>query len=210
MRKDSLARRMMLSAALVLALAAAAPTRSTPVPLVAQPGPTPLDAAARALVAADLAQARQAGETPLVLVGSAVLGGGAQERPALFVQLQSARECGSAGCTTAVYMWRSNAWKRVLDGASGGIAVAATRTRGMADLVTDKERYVWDGHRVPGLKAGAAGGPHAPGKAAVDLSVVRFALRCSDSVPRGTSNGSRIPSTPAQAQRRGSSDQVRR
>ncbi len=115
-------------------------------PLSAQPG-TALDAAARQLVARDLAEARRRGETPLVLVGSARLGRGQQDRPAVFVQLQSARECGSAGCSTAVYLWRRGRWARVLDGVAGRLAVAPTRTRGMADLLTGATRYVWNGER---------------------------------------------------------------
>lgn len=124
-------------------LMGAAP-RSTPVPLTSQPG-SQLEAAARSLIAQDLGEAGREGERPLLLVGSAKLGTGAQDRPALFVQLQSARECGSAGCTTSVYLWRNGAWARVLDGAEGILALSATRTRGMADLVTEKNRFVWNG-----------------------------------------------------------------
>jgi hypothetical protein len=123
-------------------LMAAAP-RSTPVPLAAQPG-TPLDATARQLVAQDLAESRRAGEKPLVLVGSAALGD-ASDRRALFVQIQSARECGSAGCSTSVFLWRAGTWALVLDGVSGRLAVSANKTRKMADLLTDKDRYVWNG-----------------------------------------------------------------
>ena len=84
--------RFALACAAVL-LAAAAPTKpqtGTPVALQAQPG-TPLDQAARQLVADDLAAATARGDRPLVLIGSARLGG---DRPALFVQLQSPKECG--------------------------------------------------------------------------------------------------------------------
>ena len=48
-------------------------------------------------------------------------------------------------------------WSRVLDGASGRVAVASTRTRGMADLLANDERYVWTGtgyrslHPAPAL-----------------------------------------------------------
>ena len=134
----------LLIAALLLAAAAPA-TRpaGTPVPLQSQPG-TPLDAVARGLVAQDLAEAGRSGERPLLLVGSARLGS-ATDRAAVFVQLQSPRECGSAGCSTAVYAWIKGGWKKVLDGASGRLAVAATRTGGMADLLANDERYVWTG-----------------------------------------------------------------
>ena len=137
--------RALLSIALAFILMAAAPApRSMPVPLSAQQG-TWRDQAARKLVADDLAEAGRAGEKPLVLVGSARLGTAAKDREALFVQLQSARECGSAGCGTSVYLWRDGMWKRVLDGANGKLSVSASRTKGMADLLTDKDRYVWTG-----------------------------------------------------------------
>lgn len=127
--------------ATILLLAAAAPAPA-PITLAPQPG-TVLDQAARALARDDLAQARRAGEEPLVLVGSAKLS--PTDRPALFVQLQSPRECGSSGCGTTVYLWRAGTWSRVLDGVGGKLAVAPTRTRGMADLVGEKTRYLWDG-----------------------------------------------------------------
>ena len=133
---------MRFPATVLLLLLAAAPA-PVPVPLSPQPG-TPLDAAARALVADDLADAARNNDKPLVLVGAARLGT-ASDRPALFVQLQSARECGSAGCNTSVYLWRSGGYQRVLDGVGGQLAVAAAKHRGMADLVTEGERYVWSG-----------------------------------------------------------------
>ena len=80
-----------------------------------------------------------------MLVGSARLSAAASDRPALFVQLQSARECGSAGCETVVFLWRNGGYTRVLDGVGGRVSVAGTRTGGMADLVTEHERYVWGG-----------------------------------------------------------------
>ena len=136
--------RRALVIASVLVLAAAAPHRTpsgTLVPLRAQPG-TELDRAARTLLADDLAAAASRGDRPLVLIGTAALGG---SRPALFVQLQSPKECGSAGCTTSVYVANGNSWRRVLDGTTGRLAVAPTRTRGMADLLSDDDRFVWTG-----------------------------------------------------------------
>jgi hypothetical protein len=130
--------------AVLLALPVLMAAGPTPVVLAERPG-TDLDKAARALIAADLAEARRAGEIPLLLVGSAKLGAGPHDRPALFVQAQSPRECGSAGCSTSVWLWRNGAWKRILDGVGGTISVAPTRTRGMADLVTDATKYVWTG-----------------------------------------------------------------
>lgn len=128
----------------VLLLAAAAPDRAqtgTPVTLQAQSG-SPLDAAARQLVADDLAAAKARGDRPLLAVGTANLGG---ERPDLFVQLQSPQECGSAGCTTSVFAYEHGGWRRVLDGAIGRMIVSARRTHGRADLIADKERFVWTG-----------------------------------------------------------------
>ena len=130
-----------------LLAAAAPPARApvgVPVPLLAQPG-TSLDAAARRLLAQDLAEAQRAGERPLLLVGSARLDPAPAGRPALLVQLQSPRECGSAGCNTTVYAWVAGRYQRVLDGVAGRLAVAATRHRGMADLVTDTDTYHWTG-----------------------------------------------------------------
>ncbi len=124
---------------LFLMLAAAAPA---PVPLATPPAGTPLDTLARRLVAQDMTEASRAGQTPLLLVGTAAIGG---ERPAVLVQLQSSRECGSAGCSTAVFVWTAGAYQRALDGISGQVSVGSTRHRGYADLQTDTERYVWNG-----------------------------------------------------------------
>jgi len=139
-------RRLLACVALPLLLAAAppvAPPAGTPVAMAPRPG-TPLDQAARALVADDLAEAARAGERPLLLVGSARLGA-AGDRPALFVQLQSPRECGSAGCSTAVYAWLAGRYQRVLDGATGRVSVSTARHRGMADILAGSEAYVWTG-----------------------------------------------------------------
>lgn len=133
---------LLLAAGLFLAAAAPAkPPAGIPVVLQSQPG-TPLDQTARQLVAEDLAAAATRGDRPLVLIGTAQLGG---NRPALFVQLQSPGECGSAGCTTSVYAYLNDTWRRVLDGTSGRLAVAPTKTRGWSDLLANDERYVWTG-----------------------------------------------------------------
>lgn len=136
---------MLACLALVLLPAATAAPEpgGLPVALTAQRG-TALDRAARTLVADELAQAARDGEKPLILVGSARLGAAA-DRPVLFVQLQSPRECGSAGCSVSAYAWTRGRYTRVLDGASGQIRVAATRHGGMADLIANSERYIWDG-----------------------------------------------------------------
>lgn len=130
---------------LLPAAAAAAEHVGTPVAMAAQPG-TALDRAARSLAAQDLADGARSGERTLVLTGSARLGP-ANDRPALFVQLQSPRQCGSAGCSTSVYAWTKGHWIKVLDDASGRITVASTRHNGMADLATHGEHYVWTGRQ---------------------------------------------------------------
>lgn len=134
---------------LVLLLLAAAP-----VPLSEQSG-TELDRAARMLVAQDLNEAEGRRERPLILVGSARLGR-AQDQPALFVQLQSPRECGSAGCNTSVYLRSAGSWRKVLDSVSGPIVVADTRRRGMRDLLVGQERYVWNGTRYVDIRPAPA------------------------------------------------------
>ena len=127
-----------------LLLGAAAPTKpppGTPVLLHAQPG-TPAETTARTLAADDIAAAKARGDNPIVLIGTADLGG---ERPAIFVQLQSPRECGSAGCSVGVYAWERGSWKRVLDASSGRLTVSRKRTRGRSDLYADSEHFVWTG-----------------------------------------------------------------
>ncbi len=125
-----------------------------PVVLSARPGSAE-DLTARALTARDVAASDSKSEPPLVLVGSARLAG-PHAPAALFVQLQSADLCGSAGCSTSVYVnapggaapgGEESGWRRVLDSVSGPIRVAAQHHLGMADLlVSGDDRWVWDGH----------------------------------------------------------------
>ncbi|WP_025886714.1 hypothetical protein [Asaia prunellae] len=115
-----------------------------PVVLTAQPG-TNLDQVARQLNAADLADAAKHNDNPVVLVASAPLSSD-QGDMALFVQLQSARLCGSAGCSTSVYLRHKGGWKLVLDSVSGAISVLPTRHNNMHDLQIDKnDRWTWNG-----------------------------------------------------------------
>ena len=95
------------------------------------------------------------GDEPLLLLGTARLGA-ARDQPALFVQLQSPRECGSAGCNTQVYAWVKGAYVRVLDGVSGTVTVAPTRHRGMADLRVGSDRYVWNGAKYEDVRPAPA------------------------------------------------------
>lgn len=118
-----------------------------PVVLATHPG-TVLDREARTLNADDLEDARKHHDRPIVLVGSAPLSSNKDSAPALFVQLQSARLCGSAGCTTSVYLRHKNDWVTVLDSVNGDIAVLPTRHRGMHDLLVGRnDRWIWDGNQ---------------------------------------------------------------
>ena len=140
----ALFRRSALVLCASLLLGAAAPVKSlpsAPVALQSNPG-TRTDATARTLSAEDLASARSRGERPLVLTARAALGG---PQPALFVQLQSPQECGSAGCSTAVYSLERGRWQRVLDGATGVLKVSAKKTRGRNDIISDDDHFVWNG-----------------------------------------------------------------
>ncbi|MCQ8277556.1 hypothetical protein NFI95_03715 [Acetobacteraceae bacterium KSS8] len=117
---------------------------ANPVILTQQPG-TALDTAARQLNAEDLASARKRNENPIVLIGSAPLSANHGDA-ALFVQLQSASLCGSAGCSTSVYLRHDGNWSKVLDSVSGPIKVLGTTSGGMHDLlVGDKDRWTWFG-----------------------------------------------------------------
>lgn len=117
------------------------PTPSGSLVLTEQPPGSPLDLAARQYAAADIAAIRQRGEVPLVLAASVQLGG-PRDPAAVFVQLQSPRECGSAGCSTSAYL----RGRRVLDAVSGQVRVDAQRHRGMRDLlVGEGARYAWNG-----------------------------------------------------------------
>jgi len=126
--------------ALAVFLAAAGPVPLVTVALSARVG-TELDATARRLVAADLREDPRA----LLLVGTERLGH-AGVGPALFVQLQSNRACGSAGCATSVFLPTKGGWTRVLDAVGGHIAIAPAEHDGMHDLLVGKsDRFVWNG-----------------------------------------------------------------
>ena len=114
------------------------------VALTTQPGST-LERDAASLMADDLSAAKKAGERPVMLVGSSRLAtAGAQA--ALFVQVQSASLCGSAGCSTSVFLKHGAHWSRVLDSVSGPIKVSPSVHQGMHDLlVHGTDRWVWTG-----------------------------------------------------------------
>lgn len=115
-----------------------------PVILTQQPG-TELDKRARQLNADDIATSRRHHDEPLVLIGSAPLSTKKGEI-ALFVQLQSAALCGSAGCSTDVYLHTGDDWIKILDSVSGSISILPTSHRGMYDIVVDgSDRWIWNG-----------------------------------------------------------------
>jgi hypothetical protein len=124
--------------------AASASRHGVPVVLASRPGSS-TDRLARQLMAQDLASARRYGQEPLVLVGTARLGPGRHDE-VLFVQLQSASECGSAGCTTVTFRRSASGWARIVDTVSGTIQIAEARHRGMPDLIQgDGSHMIWDG-----------------------------------------------------------------
>jgi hypothetical protein len=145
---------LVLCAALLLA--AAGPVKSAPsnpVTLQSNPG-TKADATARTMSADDIDAARARGEQPLVLTGRATLGGA---QPALFVQLQSKQECGSAGCSTSIYSFERGRWQRVLDSATGLLKVSAKKTRGRNDIIANDDHFVWTGTGYRSLHPAPAG-----------------------------------------------------
>ncbi|CAI9120756.1 hypothetical protein [Brytella acorum] len=116
-----------------------------PVVMTPHPG-TDLDTQARALLSDDIADAKAHHDAPAVLTASAPLSN-AKDDMALFVQLQSGWLCGSAGCTTSVYLRHKNQWHEVLDSVSGNIAVLPTRHQGMRDLlISGDDRWIWQGN----------------------------------------------------------------
>jgi hypothetical protein len=122
---------------------AASPTGAV-VTLTTQPG-SALEATAMQLAGNDLRQSNKAGDPPVLLVGSAELS--TRKAPqALFVQVQSADFCGSAGCSTSVYIKHGKAWLKVMDSISGPIKISPRSHGGMHDLlVHGGDRFVWTG-----------------------------------------------------------------
>jgi hypothetical protein len=131
-----------LLCAMLLLMAAAPKVPLGPVTLSARPG-RELEATARKVAVSDLADG---GPGALVLVGSQWLGA-AGAGPALFVQVQSQRACGSAGCSTSIYLPTHTGWTKILDAISGTVVVQPEQHAGMHDLVVGKaDRWVWNGH----------------------------------------------------------------
>jgi hypothetical protein len=122
---------------------AASPTGAV-VTLTTQPG-SALEATAMQLAGSDLKQSNKAGDPPVLLVGSAELS--THKAPqALFIQVQSADFCGSAGCSTSVYVKHGKTWHKVMDSISGPIKVSPRSHGGMHDLIVHGgDRFVWTG-----------------------------------------------------------------
>lgn len=113
-----------------------------PVIMTHQPG-SALEAEARKLNSDDMAAAARHHENPLLLIGSAPLSEGGKNM-ALFVQVQSASLCGSAGCSTDVYLKDGNGWAKILDAVSGPISLLPTQHGGLRDILVDtSDKWVW-------------------------------------------------------------------
>ena len=133
-----------LVALLATGLAGAAWGQTGPVILAQHPG-TELDQQARALMARDLTDAAGSNERPVLLTGSGQLSA-QPRRMGLFVQVQSASLCGSAGCATSVYLHDGGKWTRVLDSVSGPITITPQVHGTMHDLLVDStDRWIWNG-----------------------------------------------------------------
>ncbi|PYD61336.1 hypothetical protein CFR73_04255 [Novacetimonas maltaceti] len=140
--------------------AQAATERGATVILAQHPG-TELDRQAHLLQARDLRDAHARGEHPVVLTASGPL----SDHPgdmALFVQLQSPGLCGSAGCSTSVFLRRGTQWTQVLDSLSGPVRIMPQSHGGMHDLlVDDGDRWIWNGTAYADTQAAASPPPPA-------------------------------------------------
>lgn len=105
-------------------------TDGAPVELAASPG-SEADRLARQLMAREIERDRQHGENPLVLVGMGRL---RETDEMLFVQLQSAGDCGSAGCNTVAFQFTRGRWVRVMD-TVGSVRIGASTHHGRPDVI---------------------------------------------------------------------------
>ncbi|WP_231850425.1 hypothetical protein [Komagataeibacter medellinensis] len=137
-------RSTIMAALLAMGLAGPAWGQTGPV-ILAQHPDTELDRQARDLMESDLSDAAGSHERPVLLTGSGQLSANPR-RMGLFVQVQSASLCGSAGCVTSVYLRDGGKWTRVLDSVSGPITITPQVHGGMHDLLVDStDRWVWNG-----------------------------------------------------------------
>lgn len=115
-----------------------------PVILHEQPG-SKLNEQARALNADVLQDAARHHDRPIILIGTVPLSSAPQDQ-ALFVQLQSYRLCGSAGCTTSIYRQKGQQWETLLDAVNGSISILPSSHNGLSDLLIDgKDYWFFDG-----------------------------------------------------------------
>jgi len=147
---------LLFSGAFLLAVGVtAAHAQTGPVILTQQPD-TKLDTEARTLMSGDIERAKAKGDQPVVLIGSAPLSSRKGD-VALFVQVQSASLCGSAGCSTTVYLRHNNQWSKVLDSVSGPVTVMAQSHGGMRDLKIDThDVWRWRGSEYQDAAPNAA------------------------------------------------------
>lgn len=57
--------------------------------------------------------------------------------------LVSLTDCGSAGCPTALFMYREGTWVKLTEGWS--LHLLKSRTKGFADLGSGRDKLSWDG-----------------------------------------------------------------
>lgn len=113
-----------------------------PVIMTHQPG-SALEAEVKKLSGEYLAAAARHHETPLILIGSTPLSKD-NKTIGLFVQVQAASLCGSAGCSTDVYMKHAGQWVKILDSVSSPISLLHTTHDGMRDILIDgSDRWIW-------------------------------------------------------------------
>jgi hypothetical protein len=111
-------------------------------PVTLAPHPlSPLYFTARSVAKQDI---EDGGTGALLLLASQPLGT-AGTGSALFVQVQSQRSCGSAGCSVSIYLPNKTGWTKILD-AVGTLAVLPTVHGGMHDILVGKgDHWVWNG-----------------------------------------------------------------
>jgi len=125
----------------ILLLTAAAPAVTVGPVVLAQHPLSKLYFTARDVAKQDI---EDGGDGALLLLASQSLGT-AGTGPALFVQVQSQRSCGSAGCSVSVYLPVKTGWTKILD-AVGTLAVLPSAHGGMHDLLVGKgDHWVWNG-----------------------------------------------------------------
>lgn len=84
-------------------------------------------------------------DNSVILVGEKNLSPSTKNK-ALFVQIQSARLCGAAGCTTSIYLNKEHHWVTILDSINGTISLLPSKHHGFYDLlINNEDRWIWDG-----------------------------------------------------------------